>query len=258
MFQRLLSLPASGRETFFLWGPRQAGKSTLLRQRYPDAVWVDLLKADEFRRYVSRARAAARGTGGVGPRPGASGGHRRNPEGSRSARRGPLADREPRTAVRAVRIERAQGAARRGKPARRARSALRTARPNRRRARRRLRLGPRPQLRLPAQHVRVQPAQTPARRLHRRLSARGGRRRGSSAKPAGLLGFPGRRRAERRRAGQLLERRPRTAVCRDPPPRRTSASSKTHCWRDGCRDGGDGPSAASQGHPSSTSRTWAS
>ncbi|MXV86747.1 MAG: ATP-binding protein [Acidimicrobiales bacterium] len=54
MFQRELWLPEPGTETFFLWGPRQAGKSTLLRQRYPDARWVDLLKADEFRRYATR------------------------------------------------------------------------------------------------------------------------------------------------------------------------------------------------------------
>ncbi|MCY3850092.1 MAG: DUF4143 domain-containing protein [Acidimicrobiaceae bacterium] len=54
MFQRELSLPEPGTETFFLWGPRQAGKSTLLRQRYPDATWVDLLKTDEFRRYATR------------------------------------------------------------------------------------------------------------------------------------------------------------------------------------------------------------
>ena len=54
MFERDLSLPDAGAETFFLWGPRQSGKSTLLRQRYPDGVWFDLLKADEFRRYVSR------------------------------------------------------------------------------------------------------------------------------------------------------------------------------------------------------------
>jgi uncharacterized protein len=53
-WQRTLALPASGEETFFLWGPRQVGKSTLLRQSYPNAVWVDLLKADEFRRYTSR------------------------------------------------------------------------------------------------------------------------------------------------------------------------------------------------------------
>jgi uncharacterized protein len=48
---RALRLPSAGRETFFLWGPRQVGKTTLLRQTYPDAHWIDLLKADEFRRY---------------------------------------------------------------------------------------------------------------------------------------------------------------------------------------------------------------
>jgi uncharacterized protein len=54
MFNRSLRLPVSGQETFFLWGPRQTGKSTLLRRAFPDAYWVDLLKADEFRRYVER------------------------------------------------------------------------------------------------------------------------------------------------------------------------------------------------------------
>ncbi len=54
MFNRTLHLPTPGSETFFLWGPRQAGKTTLLRQRYPDARWIDLLKSDEFRRYVTR------------------------------------------------------------------------------------------------------------------------------------------------------------------------------------------------------------
>src|ERR1700741_3423677 len=52
MFKRQLRLPATGTETFFLWGPRQSGKTTLLRKTYPDAFWVDLLKADEFRRYL--------------------------------------------------------------------------------------------------------------------------------------------------------------------------------------------------------------
>jgi predicted AAA+ superfamily ATPase len=47
-------LPHSGTESFFLWGPRQTGKSTLLRAAYPDALWIDLLKAEEFRRYGSR------------------------------------------------------------------------------------------------------------------------------------------------------------------------------------------------------------
>jgi uncharacterized protein len=54
MFTRTLRLPAAGRETFFLWGPRQTGKTTLLRKTYPEALWIDLLKADEYRRYLER------------------------------------------------------------------------------------------------------------------------------------------------------------------------------------------------------------
>ena len=54
MFSRRLTLPPAGARTFFLWGPRQVGKTTLLRQCYPNAFWVDLLKADEFRRYATR------------------------------------------------------------------------------------------------------------------------------------------------------------------------------------------------------------
>lgn len=53
MFHRSLPLPAPGSETFFLWGPRQTGKTTLLRARYPTGFWVELLKADEFRRYAT-------------------------------------------------------------------------------------------------------------------------------------------------------------------------------------------------------------
>ena len=54
MFKRNLTLPRPGYETFFLWGPRQAGKSTLLRHHYPGGRWIDLLKSDEFRRYATR------------------------------------------------------------------------------------------------------------------------------------------------------------------------------------------------------------
>ena len=53
MFRRNLRLPPLGTETFFLWGPRQAGKTTLLKAEYGGCRWVDLLKADEFRRYVA-------------------------------------------------------------------------------------------------------------------------------------------------------------------------------------------------------------
>ena len=69
MFERMLSLPESGTETFFLWGPRQAGKSTLLKLRYPDGVWVDLLKADEFRRYVARPELLREELEALGPDP---------------------------------------------------------------------------------------------------------------------------------------------------------------------------------------------
>jgi predicted AAA+ superfamily ATPase len=54
MFKRLIALPPPGAETFFLWGPRQTGKSTLLRAVYPEAKRIDLLKAEEFRRYLER------------------------------------------------------------------------------------------------------------------------------------------------------------------------------------------------------------
>jgi predicted AAA+ superfamily ATPase len=52
MLLRRLCLPNAGTDTFFLWGPRQTGKTTLLRSQYPDALWIDLLKAEEFRRYL--------------------------------------------------------------------------------------------------------------------------------------------------------------------------------------------------------------
>jgi predicted AAA+ superfamily ATPase len=54
MFRRALPLPARPRDSFFLWGPRQTGKSTLLRATYPDAIWVDLLRTDELMRYAQR------------------------------------------------------------------------------------------------------------------------------------------------------------------------------------------------------------
>lgn len=52
MFERRIHLPSTGTETFFLWGARQTGKTTLLSALYPDAHWIDLLKAEEYRRYL--------------------------------------------------------------------------------------------------------------------------------------------------------------------------------------------------------------
>ena len=51
---RAQKLPPAGSETFFLWGPRQTGKSTLLRHSYRQAIWIDLLKAEEYRRYLQQ------------------------------------------------------------------------------------------------------------------------------------------------------------------------------------------------------------
>lgn len=48
MFKRKLTLPAAPKESFFLWGPRQSGKSLLLKTTYPSAIWYDLLKTDLY------------------------------------------------------------------------------------------------------------------------------------------------------------------------------------------------------------------
>ncbi|MCI0495430.1 AAA family ATPase [candidate division KSB1 bacterium] len=44
----------SPEQSFFLFGPRGTGKSTFLKQSYPDALWIDLLKPDVFRAYAAR------------------------------------------------------------------------------------------------------------------------------------------------------------------------------------------------------------
>jgi uncharacterized protein len=46
---RILSFPD---DTFFLWGPRQSGKTTLLKSRFPDAFRIDLLRTDERMRFA--------------------------------------------------------------------------------------------------------------------------------------------------------------------------------------------------------------
>lgn len=51
-YARLIDLPEPGTETCFLWGPRQSGKSTLLRATFPGAESIDLLRPEVFRRYM--------------------------------------------------------------------------------------------------------------------------------------------------------------------------------------------------------------
>ena len=53
MFERRLRLPDPGQETFFLWGPRQTGKSTLLRRHYPDGGDALYMRRRTARRVIS-------------------------------------------------------------------------------------------------------------------------------------------------------------------------------------------------------------
>lgn len=50
MYKRKLNIPKNSGESFFLWGPRQTGKSTFLHERFPKKSYYDLLLADEFER----------------------------------------------------------------------------------------------------------------------------------------------------------------------------------------------------------------
>ena len=54
MIRRSLILPESPSESFFLWGPRQVGKSSLLAATYPDARTIDLLLNAESTRYLQQ------------------------------------------------------------------------------------------------------------------------------------------------------------------------------------------------------------
>ncbi|MCO6496047.1 MAG: ATP-binding protein [Chitinophagaceae bacterium] len=52
MFIRKQNFPDSGNESLFLWGARQTGKSTLLKEMFPETLWFDLLLADVYERLL--------------------------------------------------------------------------------------------------------------------------------------------------------------------------------------------------------------
>lgn len=54
MYNRRLSLPKHPKDSFFLWGGRKNGKSTLLHSEFPQAHYIDLLDSDAFQRYLKR------------------------------------------------------------------------------------------------------------------------------------------------------------------------------------------------------------
>ncbi len=53
MYKRRQTLSGLGRESCFLWGARQTGKSTLLGHLFPDSPRYDLLLSDEFARLAA-------------------------------------------------------------------------------------------------------------------------------------------------------------------------------------------------------------
>ena len=54
MLIRIQSFKNCGRESCFLWGARQTGKSTLLKFLYPESLYFDLLLSDEYERLLRR------------------------------------------------------------------------------------------------------------------------------------------------------------------------------------------------------------
>jgi predicted AAA+ superfamily ATPase len=53
-FKRYLSLNLPEGQSAFLWGGRKTGKSTFLKEAFPKALHIDLLRADVFQHYVRR------------------------------------------------------------------------------------------------------------------------------------------------------------------------------------------------------------
>lgn len=56
-YSRTLDLQLPTGQSAFLWGPRQCGKSTYLRARFPESVYIDLLDFDQRDRFTVRPSA---------------------------------------------------------------------------------------------------------------------------------------------------------------------------------------------------------
>jgi len=66
---RLIDINLPPKQSAFLWGPRQVGKSLWVRESLPDALLIDLLKSDVYSEYASRPallrERLARGSSGL-------------------------------------------------------------------------------------------------------------------------------------------------------------------------------------------------
>lgn len=54
MIKRDLKLEKKPKNSFFLWGPRQTGKSSLLKATYPKSKYLDLLNANIYMKYLNK------------------------------------------------------------------------------------------------------------------------------------------------------------------------------------------------------------
>ena len=52
MYERQVNLKDYDGLSIFLWGARQTGKSTYLKNKYSDSLYIDLLLSQEFKRYL--------------------------------------------------------------------------------------------------------------------------------------------------------------------------------------------------------------
>src|SRR3990167_9758949 len=52
--KRYLNLTLPEPYSTFLWGARKTGKSTYLRQKFPDSLYVDFLKTDVLQKYINK------------------------------------------------------------------------------------------------------------------------------------------------------------------------------------------------------------
>jgi predicted AAA+ superfamily ATPase len=52
MYSRIQNFEGSDNGSIFFWGARQTGKSTLLKSKYGDSLYIDLLKTDVLQRFI--------------------------------------------------------------------------------------------------------------------------------------------------------------------------------------------------------------